>query len=666
MNRRRLRSGSIALGLIGLALTSPSAAFADGTIKQKPGTLGCVKESGGSCLDGVAMTTTSGSVVSPDGRNVYGVSFGGDAVTVFDRNLFSGEIAQKSGTAACVSETGTGGACVDGVALDGGFDVAVSPDGRNVYAAFSTSDSVAVFDRTAVTGELTQKGGGLGCVSETGTGGLCQDGVALDGANAVAVSPDGASVYVTSSTGGVAVFDRSSLTGSLTQKAGTAGCVTETGSGGACQDGFAISGLTDLVVSPDGESVYTVGSGADSVAVFDRSLSTGAITQKSGTDGCVSDTGSGGLCADGYLLDLARGITTSPDGLHVYVASATSDALVSFDRGSTGQLTQRTGSGACVSATGSGGLCATGTAIDGPESVAVSPDGHTVYMTSSSTTDSIAVFDRNQATGGISQKSAPAGCVSESGTAGTCQDAQSMDGALGVSVSPDGRNVYTGAITSSSIAVFDRTRFPVCVPQARTIAAGASAQVALSCSHPDGLAVTYELASSPGKGTVSDFDALKGTLTYTAGAGATGVDTIEFRALAAGARSTRTPLLVDILPAISGPAGSNGAAGATGATGATGPPGLAVAAFAKSLTAKKGKAVMLKVLSTSTGRGTLDVLRSGKRVARVTKSVKKGTNTVTWNGKVGKKAAKAGRYTLRLTVVSGAQTVTLSVPLRLR
>ena len=40
-----------------------------------------------------------------------------------------------------------------------------------------------------------------GCVSETGSGGACLDGTALDGATGVTLSPDGSSVYVAVSNG---------------------------------------------------------------------------------------------------------------------------------------------------------------------------------------------------------------------------------------------------------------------------------------------------------------------------------------------------------------------------------------------------------------------------------------------------------------------------------
>lgn len=178
----------------------------------------------------------------------------------------------------------------------------------------------------AAVGVLTQKAGTAGCISEDGTGGACQEGDALGAANSVAVSPDGTSAYVT---GGhaVAVFDRNPGTGALTQKAGTAGCISDTGSAGDCVDGTVLSGAFGVAVSPDGQSVYAVALLSSAVVVFDRNPATGALTQKAETAGCVSDDGSGGTCQDGAVLENPSSIGVSPDGASVYVASFFSDAV---------------------------------------------------------------------------------------------------------------------------------------------------------------------------------------------------------------------------------------------------------------------------------------------------------------------------------------------------
>jgi DNA-binding beta-propeller fold protein YncE len=242
-------------------------------------------------------------------------------------------LSQDVDPATCVSETGSGGDCVDGYALDAPFDVAVSPDARNVYVASWGSHAVAVFDRDLATGVLSQKLGTLGCVSESGTGGLCADGVALEGPRGVTVSPDGNDVYATTDgSDAVVVFDRDPATGTITQKAGVAGCVSDSGSGGACTNGRGLDGAFDVVVSADGLSVFVTAGVSNALVIFDRNPATGALTQKAGKAGCISDTGTGGECIDGRGLSGARRLAVTDVGPSVYVAAVGSSAVSVFDR----------------------------------------------------------------------------------------------------------------------------------------------------------------------------------------------------------------------------------------------------------------------------------------------------------------------------------------------
>ena len=84
--------------------------------------------------------------VSADGKSVYVTSYNSDAVARFNRNTTTGAISQPAGSAGCVSETGSG-PCADGHGLDGPRSVAVSADGKSVYAASAVSDAVARFNR---------------------------------------------------------------------------------------------------------------------------------------------------------------------------------------------------------------------------------------------------------------------------------------------------------------------------------------------------------------------------------------------------------------------------------------------------------------------------------------------------------------------------------------
>ena len=59
---------------------------------------------------------------------------------------------------------------------------------------------------------------------------------------------------------------------------------------------------------------------SNAVARLNRNTTTGAITQPAGAAGCISETGAG-PCADGHGLDFADSVAVSPDGKSVYVAS---------------------------------------------------------------------------------------------------------------------------------------------------------------------------------------------------------------------------------------------------------------------------------------------------------------------------------------------------------
>ena len=92
--------------------------------------------------------------------------------------------------------------------LNGAYSVAVSPDGKHLYAAGADDDAVAVFSRDAATGRLTYVE-----MQQDGTGG--SDG--LNGAVSVTVSPDGKHLYAAGyEDDAVAVFRRDAATGSLT------------------------------------------------------------------------------------------------------------------------------------------------------------------------------------------------------------------------------------------------------------------------------------------------------------------------------------------------------------------------------------------------------------------------------------------------------------------
>jgi DNA-binding beta-propeller fold protein YncE len=138
-----------------------------------------------------------------------------------------------------------------------------------------------------------------------------------------------------------------------------------------------------------------------------------------------------------------RSVAVSPDGKSVYVAAG-NDALAMFSRsGSEGQLTYK----GCLANTAVDDCTdLPGTPIDDPQGVAVSADGSSVYVASFGSS-SITHFSR-AADGAL----AFVGCISRApiGCTQTTQDL--LAGAIGVATSPDGGSVYVAAARIDAVA----------------------------------------------------------------------------------------------------------------------------------------------------------------------------------------------------------------------
>jgi DNA-binding beta-propeller fold protein YncE len=210
--------------------------------------------------------------VSRDGKSVY-VAAGEGAraptagIAIFSSNANTGALTQPATADGCIDgQFATTPGCAY-VPLENPFTIVVSGDGRNVYVG--DIYGLTAFARTAGTGALRSFGRRLSCDDDVGR--VCTHARLL-AVGSIALSPNGRSLYATSENKyALGVFARTTQSGELRQLPGPDGCFSESGSRGACRDGKALLGPGAVTVSHDGLNVYvTSGENNGAIAVFAR------------------------------------------------------------------------------------------------------------------------------------------------------------------------------------------------------------------------------------------------------------------------------------------------------------------------------------------------------------------------------------------------------------
>lgn len=254
-------------------------------------------------LNGLSGATAV--IMSPDGSHLYVAGETDDAIAVFAVDGASGELdfieLQQDGIDTV---NGLGG--VQGLAM--------SPDGRHLYAAGYNDDAVAVFSRNSATGKL-------GFVEALFQGAGGTDG--LNGATDLKFSPDGVHLYVAGrENDAVAVLERHAISGSLTY-------LSSIQNWQILDD--VLTQPVSIAMHPQGVYLFVSGFGSDAIGVFERNPDNGALTYLS----AVFD-GMGGVVS----LNGPVGLSISSDGAELYAAASISDAL-SMLRFDAGTLSQR-------------------------------------------------------------------------------------------------------------------------------------------------------------------------------------------------------------------------------------------------------------------------------------------------------------------------------------
>ena len=258
---------------------------ATGRITQAQGASGCLGDVDSGCTGARGVDGASGVVVSPDGRNVYASGLHSHSIAAFARSP-AGTLKQLPGAGGCLAADGANG-CTAAPGLYGASDIAITRDGRSVYAAALDSQAVTSFTRDPATGRLTQLAGTAACIHQRSddpdggqdpgddVGGIplesCGNANGLTGPNAVEVSPDGTSVYVLSDSS-LAVFRRAA-NGALSQQ----GCLSAEEAGDACTEVPELVGALALAIAPDGRTLYVASYYPGAILPFRRDPRTGAL-----------------------------------------------------------------------------------------------------------------------------------------------------------------------------------------------------------------------------------------------------------------------------------------------------------------------------------------------------------------------------------------------------
>jgi 6-phosphogluconolactonase (cycloisomerase 2 family) len=401
-----------------------------------------------SCVPADGLAGVLSVAISPDGRSLYAATNGDHAIVRFNRNTTTGALS----FAQCVDddESGVELACAGVDGLEEASSVAISPDGRSLYAAGFQDDAIVRFDRNTLTGALAF----AECIddNDTGTEAACPGVDGLAGVLSVAVSPDGRSLYAASQADHAIVrFNRNTTTGALS----LAQCIDddEMGAEAACPGADGLAGAFSVAASPDGRSLYAASEADDAIVRFDRDPTTGALFFA----GCIddNDTGTEAACPGADGLDSVVSVAVSPDGRSLYAASALDDAIVRFNRNST---TGAISFAQCIddNETDSEPACPGVDGLDGAASVAASPDGRSLYA-SSGGDSAIVRFDRNMTTGALSFGQ----CVDDnSGTEAACPGVAGLEIANLVALSPEGRSLYAASgfftVGDNAVVRFDR------------------------------------------------------------------------------------------------------------------------------------------------------------------------------------------------------------------
>lgn len=251
----------------------------------------------------------------------------------------------------------------------------------------------------------------------------------------------------------------------LTQLPGAAGCLTAPDARDDCARATGIADVYRAAVSPDGATLYAATNTWDDDRLLTfRTTALGGLEQLPGAAGCYASGPVDG-CTELAGVDDLGALAVAPDGRFLYALGSAGDTrITTFARDTTtGALTRVAGDAGCVRGGAATADCRAATGLSGAQTIALSPDGTSLYVPFNGGRAGVTTFTADPGTGRLSQGATP--CVVDGAATADCAAGRALVGAFEAAVSPDGRHVYVdgggwtaGASSSGAgtVAVFAR------------------------------------------------------------------------------------------------------------------------------------------------------------------------------------------------------------------
>jgi len=351
---------------------------------------------------GQPLNGANGIAISPDGRHVYAAATTASSIAIFARNPDTGLLSPLSPLTA--------------FGLVGVTSLGISPDGQQLYATRAAVDSspaaFLVLQRNPASGALS-------IASSFRNGTELSNFTAPTG---IAVAPDGRHIYVASG-GSNAVFSfQRAADGALSFLSSTTSATN-------------LAGVAQLAISTDGNYLYATASTSATngrLTTYQRNPQTGGLSfrqtlvhnQVQAWPGCpvISVLGLAG----------AGGIALSPDERHLYATGSGSNAIARFRRSSDGTL--------CYLGRVQDGL-AGAVGLQGANDLSLSPDGGFLYAAAGNS-NAVTAFARDPSSGALSQR-----MFIVPNAAGLPR----LVGARQMVLSPDGRSLHITASQNNAL-----------------------------------------------------------------------------------------------------------------------------------------------------------------------------------------------------------------------